>query len=76
MKQGIFTVAENKPLTGKVSRLVLKGDVSAIERPGQFVQLRLDGLFLRRPFSVCDRDSDSFTVLFGCVSQDTDPAVL
>jgi len=72
MKQGIFTVAENKPLTGKVSRLVLKGDVSAIERPGQFVQLRLDGLFLRRPFSVCDRDTDSFTVLFETVGKGTE----
>ena len=71
MKQGIFTVAENRPLTGKVSRLVLKGDVSAIERPGQFVQLRLDGLYLRRPFSVCDRDTDSFTVLFETVGKGT-----
>lgn len=71
MKQGIFTVAENTPLTEKVSRLVLQGDVSAIERPGQFVQLRLDGLYLRRPFSVCDRDSDSFTVLFETVGKGT-----
>ncbi len=71
MKQGIFTVTENRPLTEKVSRLVLQGDVSAIERPGQFVQLRLDGLYLRRPFSVCDKDSDSFTVLFETVGKGT-----
>lgn len=72
MKQGIFTVVENKPLTGKVSRLVLKGDVSVIERPGQFAQLRLDSLYLRRPFSVCDRDADSFTVLFETVGKGTE----
>ncbi len=72
MKQGIFIVAENRPLTGKVSRLVLKGDASAIERPGQFVQLRLDGLYLRRPLSVCDRDEDSFTVLFETVGKGTE----
>ncbi len=71
MKQGIFTVTENRPLTEKVSRLVLRGDVSAIERPGQFVQLRLDGLFLRRPFSVCDRAEDSFTVVFETVGKGT-----
>ena len=71
MKQGIFIVVENKALTGKVSRLVLKGDVSAIERPGQFVQLRLDGLYLRRPFSVCDRDENSLTVLFETVGKGT-----
>ncbi len=72
MKQGIFTVVENKALTGKVSRLVLKGDVTAIERPGQFIQLRLDGLYLRRPFSVCDRDSGSFTILFETVGKGTE----
>ena len=71
MKQGIFTVTENSPLTDRVLRLVLRGDVSVIERPGQFVQLRLDGLFLRRPFSVCDRDTDSFTILFETVGKGT-----
>ena len=72
MKQSIFTVVENMPLTEKVSRLVLEGDVSAIERPGQFVQLKLEGLYLRRPFSVCDRDEDSFTVLFENVGKGTE----
>ena len=71
MKQGVFTVFENVPLTAKVSRLVLCGDVSAIERPGQFVQLKIDSLYLRRPFSVCDRDSDSFTILFETVGKGT-----
>ena len=64
MKQGIFTVVENAALTDRVSRLVLRGEVSAIERPGQFVQLRIPGLYLRRPFSVCDRAEDRFTVLY------------
>jgi len=71
MKQRFFTVAENTALTGRVSRLRLEGDVSGIERPGQFVQLRLDGLYLRRPFSVCDRDGESFTVLFETVGKGT-----
>lgn len=64
MKQGYFTIAENTPLTERVSRLVLEGDTAAIKRPGQFVQIRLDGLFLRRPFSVCDRDDTVFTILY------------
>ena len=72
MKQGIFTVTENSSLTARVSRLILQGDVSAIRRPGQFVQLKLEGLYLRRPFSVCDRDSDSFTVLFETVGKGTE----
>ena len=72
MKRGSFTVMENSPLTNKVSHLVLQGDVSAIERPGQFVQIKLDGLYLRRPFSVCDREADSFTVLFETVGKGTE----
>ena len=72
MLQGIFTVAENRPLNDKVSRLVLRGDASAVKRPGQFVQLRLPDLYLRRPFSVCDRDADSFTILFEMVGKGTE----
>jgi len=71
MKQGYFTVMENRPLTWKVSRLTLRGDVSAVERPGQFVQLRLEGLYLRRPFSVCDRTEDSFTILYETAGKGT-----
>ena len=72
MKQGVFTILENRALTAKVCRLRLGGDVSAIERPGQFVDLRLDGLFLRRPFSVCDRDAESFTILYERVGRGTE----
>lgn len=53
MKQGIYTIIENQPLTPAVWRMVLEGDVIGI-RPGQFVDLRLPELFLRRPISVAD----------------------
>ncbi len=72
MKQGFFTILENTPLTEKVSRLRLGGDVSAVERPGQFADLRLEGCFLRRPFSVCDQDEESFTVLYERVGRGTE----
>lgn len=72
MKQGLFTIEENRPLTGRVSRLRLRGDVSAIKRPGQFADLRLEGFFLRRPFSVCDRDEESFTVLYETAGRGTE----
>ena len=58
-----FTIAENRPLTEKVHFLRLAGDTAAITRPGQFVSLSLPGFFLRRPFSVCDRDAGSFSLL-------------
>ena len=72
MKQSIFKLTENTALTYKVSRLRLEGDVSAIKKPGQFVQVQLDGLFLRRPFSVCDRDENSFTILYETVGAGTE----
>lgn len=54
MKQGIFTVKENTQLTPTTWRMRLAGDTSAITAPGQFINIRLDGHFLRRPISVHD----------------------
>ena len=56
MEKAIFTITENAPLTESVFRLRLAGDTSAITSPGQFVNILLDGFYLRRPFSVCDWD--------------------
>ena len=61
MKQGYFEIIENKPLTGTVYQMTLRGDVSAITAPGQFVNILLDGLYLRRPISVCDLGEDTLT---------------
>ena len=66
-----FTIAENRPLTEKVHFLRLAGDTAAITRPGQFVSLSLPGFFLRRPFSVCDRDDDGFSLLVERVGDGT-----
>ena len=52
MKQGIFEIKSNVALTATVYKMVLTGDTSAITSPGQFVNILLDGLFLRRPISV------------------------
>ena len=52
MKQGIFEIKSNVALTATVYKMVLAGDTSAITSPGQFVNILLDGLFLRRPISV------------------------
>ena len=64
LKQDLFTVAENLPLTPRVSRLRLLGDVSAIAGPGQFVQIRLPGFQLRRPFSVGMTDETGFVIYY------------
>ena len=71
MKQGFFTVAENEPLTRTVFHMVLQGDLSAVTAPGQFVNVKLAGRFLRRPISVCDVAGDRLTLLYKVVGQGT-----
>jgi dihydroorotate dehydrogenase electron transfer subunit len=72
MKQGVFTVADNRPLSRRLSRLRLNGDSSAIAGPGQFVSLSLPGFFLRRPFSVCDWDASGFSIVYEQVGKGTE----
>ena len=70
-KQTQFTILENTPLTASVYRMVLRGDTSAITAPGQFVNIALDGKFLRRPISVCDYDVSTLTLIYKVVGSGT-----
>lgn len=71
MKQAIFTITENAALTENVYRMVLSGDTSAINAPGQFVNIRLAGKFLRRPISVCDYNDSALTIIYKIVGSGT-----
>ena len=71
MKQSIFTIISNEALTDTVYKMVLGGDTSAITAPGQFVNIQLDGLFLRRPISVCDYDDNALTIVYKVVGKGT-----
>ena len=71
MKQAFFKVIENTALTASVYRMVLTGDTSAVTRPGQFVNVRLEGKFLRRPISVCESCGDRLTLLYKVVGGGT-----
>jgi len=71
VKQGIYTVTENTALTADVMRMTLAGDVSAITRPGQFLNIRLDGFYLRRPISVCSVEEGALTILYKIVGRGT-----
>ena len=72
MKQSIFTALSNTALTDSVYKMVLSGDTSAITAPGQFVNIQLDGLFLRRPISVCDYDAHTLTLVYKVVGKGTE----
>ena len=71
MKQAIYTLTENTPLTADVWRMALAGDTSAITAPGQFINIALDGLFLRRPISVCDWDDNGLVIIYRVVGRGT-----
>lgn len=71
MKQGIFKIESNVSLTGDVMKMTLSGDTSAITAPGQFVNIKLDGFFLRRPISVCDLEGDKLTIIYKIVGRGT-----
>ncbi len=72
MKQGVFEIAENTPLTSNVYRMRLIGDVSDITACGQFINIQLDGFYLRRPISVCDKDENSVTIIYKVVGHGTE----
>ena len=72
MKQTVLTVVRLERLTANVYKLRLFGDVSDITAPGQFINIKINGLFLRRPISVYDRDGDTVTVIFKAVGKGTD----
>ncbi len=71
MKQAFFQVIENTALTESVYRMKLCGDTEGI-RTGQFVNIKLDGLFLRRPISVCDVEGDTLTLIYKVVGKGTE----
>lgn len=72
MKQVILEIIENEPLTANVYKMVLKGDLSAVTAPGQFVNIKLQGFFLRRPISVCDVNGDELTIIYKVVGKGTE----
>ncbi|MBE6810735.1 MAG: dihydroorotate dehydrogenase electron transfer subunit [Ruminococcaceae bacterium] len=72
MKQGIFKISENKKLVKNVYKMVLVGDTSDITACGQFINIQLDGLYLRRPISVCDCDETAVTIIYKVVGKGTE----
>ena len=72
MKQSIFKIKENVALTDSVMKMTLSGDTSDITAPGQFVNIKLDGLFLRRPISVCDSVENELTIIYKVVGKGTE----
>jgi dihydroorotate dehydrogenase electron transfer subunit len=71
-KKGIYEIKANEPLTADVHRMILEGDTQWIDRPGQFVNIELDGFYLRRPISICDYDDRTITLIYKVVGSGTE----
>ena len=72
MKQVSLHILENTALAQGSYRLRLGGDVSAVTAPGQIVNIKLDGFFLRRPISVCDWENGEVTLIYKVLGHGTE----
>ena len=72
MKDVNLKVISNKQIAKNTYESVLEGDVSHITAPGQFVNIKLDGKFLRRPISVCAVEDNRLTLIYKVVGAGTE----
>ena len=71
MRELIFAVRENIKIARDIFRLTLEGDTSDICSPGQFVNVKIPGHYLRRPFSICDWNTNTLTIIYKLIGSGT-----
>ena len=71
MKQLTFEIKSNEQIAKNVYRMQLGGDTIGI-LPGQFVNIRVQGQFLRRPISVCNIEEGVLTIIYKVVGVGTE----
>lgn len=72
MIQGMYKIKENTALTDCVYKMVLEGNTSSLTAPGQFINLTVEGCYLKRPISVFDWDENSITIIYKVVGEGTE----
>lgn len=72
MRQEFFEILSNEQIAPAVYKIVLKGDTSPITACGQFVNIQLNGFYLRRPISICDFDTETLTLIYKVVGGGTE----
>ena len=72
MKQQILRITGNVPAAESVYKMTLEGPELEEQKPGQFVNIRLEGLYLRRPISVCDSEEGRLTLIYKTVGKGTE----
>ncbi len=72
MTKSIYTILTNKQIAKNTYQMSLSGDTVSITAPGQFINIKLEGFFLRRPISVCAAETDRLTNISNIVGQGTE----
>ncbi|MBE6038823.1 MAG: dihydroorotate dehydrogenase electron transfer subunit [Anaerofustis stercorihominis] len=72
MVQGIYKILVNQKIANDIYEMILFGDTSAIKNSGQFINIQLDGFYLRRPISICDYDKETITIIYKVVGKGTE----
>ena len=72
MKDSLFEIVSNRQIAKNTYEMVISGDISDITASGQFVNLKLDGFYLRRPISVCDAVGSRLTLIYKVVGEGTE----
>lgn len=67
-----YKVLTNEKIAKDVYKMELEGDTSHITAPGQFINIKLEGKFLRRPISVCDCNENVITIIYKVVGEGTE----
>ena len=68
----IYEIVSNEPLTETVYKMVLSGDTNCVTAPGQFINIKISGFYLRRPISICDYESGKMTIVYKVVGGGTE----
>ena len=72
MKDSVFKIVSNKKIAKNTYECILEGDISDIAAPGQFVNIKQGGFYLRRPISVCDARDGRLTLIYKVVGKGTE----
>ena len=72
MKQMILKVTDNTEIAKNIWQMVLEHPELEEQKPGQFINIRLDGQFLRRPISVCESEPGYLAIIYKIVGKGTE----
>lgn len=71
-KRDKYVVKSNKQIAKLVYEMILEGDTQYITKPGQFINIELNGFFLRRPISVCEYGENFIKIIYKVVGKGTE----